>query len=201
MLALTATSAQKSSAGTFSADACVISQFLDSQLVRVISMRSLGLAIAFISCGWAHAQNLSIESKNLRAPPADTVALISTNQAIYEKNEFARCTLVGKPFVEDKLWIVTVKGCPVGNNAGPIWIVLYEDGRSRIVHEQDYFSVEVADGSSHGLPNLTWTSSTAAFYVGGLLQYNGEEYISSEARMVNLNDPAECRASQDICKR
>lgn len=132
-------------------------------------MRSLGLTIAIISFGSAHAQELSVESQGLRASPAEVVTLISANQAIYENGEFSRCKLVEKPFVADTLWVVTVKGCPIGNNAGPMWILLREDGRTRIVYEQNYFSVEVVNGSSHGLPNLIWTSSTAAFYVGGLL--------------------------------
>lgn len=164
-------------------------------------MRSLGLTIALISCGFAHAQELSVESQGLRASPAEVVTLISANQAIYEQSEFSHCTLVEKPFVADKLWVVTVKGCPIGNNAGPIWILLREDGGTRIVHEQNYFSVEVANGSKHGLPNLIWTSSTAAFYVGGMLQYDGQYYISSRTRIVDLNDLAACRANQDICKR
>jgi hypothetical protein len=184
-----------------SAEACVILQHHDSQLLRVNRRRLLGLTIALISCVCAHAQELSVESQGLQASPAEVVTLISENQEIYEKSEFSRCTLVEKPFVADKLWVVTVKGCPIGNNAGPIWILLREDRRTRIIHEQNYFSVEVVNGSSHGLPNLIWTSSTAAFYVGGLLQYDGQYYISSRTRIVDLNDLTACRANQDICKQ
>jgi hypothetical protein len=163
-------------------------------------MRLLVLTIALVSCGYTHAQELSVESQGLQSSPAEVVTLISANQEIYEKSEFSRCTLVEKPFVADKIWVVTVKGCPIGNNAGPMWILLREGGRTRIVHEQNYFSIQVVNGSSHSLPNLIWNSSTAAFYMGGLLQYDGQCYKSSKTRIVDLNDPAACRANQDICK-
>lgn len=164
-------------------------------------MRQLASALVVFCCGWAHAQNLSIESTDLRVPPAEAIVLISKSQAIYENHEFPQCTLAGRPIFANKLWAITATGCPVGNNAGPIWIVLHDSNGTRIVHEQNYYSIEVLKTGSHGLPDLTWTSSTAAFYVGGTLRYDGREYVSSPSRIVNLNNPAECQANRDVCVR
>lgn len=58
-------------------------------------MRQLAFALVVFCCGWAHAQNLSIESTDLRIPPAEAIVLISKSQAIYENHEFPQCTLIG----------------------------------------------------------------------------------------------------------
>ena len=162
-------------------------------------MRRVALALFFPLPLVVAAQEFTIESKDLTPITEAAASLVSKSQTVYEKEEFKKCTLVGKPIIQPNLWFITVTGCPVGNAAGPIWITLQESGQTRIILETGGYSLKVDRNQNHGLPNLTISSSTAAIYIDSLWQYNGNKYIEGKARIVDLNNAASCKENPEIC--
>jgi len=163
-------------------------------------MRKISCALLFLFPVLGFAQEVTIESEGLWPAPVSVARLISESQAVYEKLEFPRCTIVGKPLGEGELWFFTVRGCEIGNAAGPVWIVRGAPGQEKILLESNAFSIKTQQTTHHGLPDLLAISSTAATYGDESWEYDGRRYVRGKERIFRFDDPEACKANPDVCK-
>lgn len=166
----------------------------------LVIMRKISCALLFLFPVLGFAQEVTIESEGLSPAPVSVARLISESQAVYEKSEFPRCTIVGKPLGEGELWFFTVRGCEIGNAAGPVWIVRGAPGQEKILLESNAFSIKTQQTTHHGLPDLLAISSTAATYGDESWEYDGRRYVRGKERIFRFDDPEACKANPDVCK-
>ncbi len=158
---------------------------------------------------WMNAANASgfgIEDDTLLPlPPAAVVAL----RGHIARTDYKDC--IGSEFVGAVVdldgsghpadWVAkTADSCAWGASNAKIWVLKKSKTHSyRLVLDTGGQVLDLLASKSRGLRDVEVVSATAGHYAEIVYRFNGKSYVELKSRLVNLQDPEECKRNTDVC--